>query len=633
MTPAVVADHALLVVAAVALVAAGLRTAARLDAGGLELALAALVFAASAVVVETLALGLVGGGGDGFALTVAALATWAVAWTLTRGHAPPAALAALHGRLRRAPLAATLGAGAFGGVVVGWSVFQLDHPFSGGDGLIYHPPIASAWVQNGRPGSVVEVLGGLPVANYPVTNEVVVAWAMAISRSWVVASVWSPVLFLAMLAGAWLALRELAVAVGVRALAVGAVAVLPLVVFGLGGPTTDIAATAWLAVAAGLAAASRRVPGLVLPAILAAALCLGTKTTPALLLAALAVLCAGPLRAAAAAQQRRLAAAVAVAVMIGGVWPLRNLLVHGSPLWPLVAAPWGDPVPAGLVPFKVSFLEHPRMLVGTHYQGYLDVIAGGLVLIAGGLALPLVGRKRAALAAAAAAAAALLAWGLAPYTGILTDDFAVGATRYLLPALAACALALALCARGGGRRRTRAVSALLAASIAWSCWRTAALGFPYVPSLAVLVGAAAAGGLLAWIARRDLDFDPRLLAAGAAIACVLGLALAADGYVGRHALTGLPDGPLLRAALPGLVNGSGAISSAPGTVVMLRGDQLEHSLSLIAPDETCAGLERRLRAGPVLLESDPPSPLYSRLTACLAGRAPVRARGYYDVYY
>ncbi len=632
MTPPVLAGHALLVVAAVALAAGGLRVAARLGAGGLERVLSAFTFATAAAVVEALALGLAGAGGDRVVLTLAAVASWAAVRRLTPRPAVPAGVE-LIGWLRRMPAAAAVGVGAAAGVVTGWIVHQLRHPFIGGDGLIYHLPIASAWVQNGRPGSVVGVLDGLPVANYPVTNEVVVAWALAISRSWVIASIWSPLLLAALAAGAWLAVRELAVPREVAALAVAAVCVLPLAVFGLGGPTTDIAATAWLVVAAGLGTASRRTPALVYPAIVAAALCLGTKTTPALLIVGLAVLCGRPLREVARAEPGRVAAVVGLGVAIGGLWPLRNLIVHGSPLWPLVAMPWGDPVPAGLVPFEVSFLDHPRKLVGAHYQGYLDVLGGGIVLAAGAVGLPLLRRSRAALAAGAAAGAALLAWGAAPYTGILTDDFAVGATRYLLPALAACALAVALAARGATAGLRRLVVALLGVSIVWSCWRTAALGYPYVPSVALLLASSGVGGLAVVAVRRGVGPSRRLVAGVVAIAGAVGLAAAADGYVARHAETGLADGPLLRAQLPGLVNGSRLISSAPGTVVMLRGDGLEHGLSVIGPGETCVDLHARLQKGPVILESEPPSALYVRLSRCLAGVAGQAAHGYYDVYY
>ncbi len=637
MTPSVVADQALLVLATLALAAAGLRLAWGLGARGVERALCAITLAAAAAGVEALALGLVGLGGDGVALTLAALATWTAVRAAARGPAT-GALVELLGWVRRAAPGTAVGVGAAAGVVVGWIAFQLRHPFIGGDGLIYHLPIASAWVQNGRPGSVVAVLDGLAVGNYPVTNEVLVAWGLGISRSWVVASIWSPILLAALVAGGWLALRELGVPAREGVLGTAAVAVLPLAVFGLGGPTTDLAATAWLAVCAGLAVAARRTPGLVYPAVLAAALCLGTKTTPALLVLALARVCAGPLRRAAAEHRGRLVAVLGLGVAIGGVWPLRNLVVHGSPLWPLVAAPWGDRLPAGLVPFQSSFLDHPRHLVGAHYEGYLNALAGGVVLMAGAIVLPLVRRSRVAAAAGAAAAAALLAWGAAPYTGIVSDDFAVGATRYLLPALGACAVAVALSARGAGPGLRRAVTVVFGAAIVWSCWRTAALGFPYTPS-ALLLGVAAGAGALAAatvssskVARRGLGQDRRLLAGALGVACVLGLSVAADGYVGRHALTGLPDGALLRAGVPDLANGTRPIATAPGTVVMLRGDRLEHKLSVIGPGETCTALRSRLREGPVVLQSDPPSPLYTRLTACLAGVAARRSDGPYDVY-
>ncbi|MCA1657573.1 MAG: hypothetical protein LC713_07705, partial [Actinobacteria bacterium] len=217
----------------------------------------------------------------------------------------------------------------------------------------------------------------------------------------------------------------------------------------------------------------------------------------------------------------------------------------------------------------------------------------------------------------------------APYTGIAADDFAVGATRYLLPALGACALAIGLAARGAGPRLRAAVAGTLAVAIAWSCWRTVALGYPYVPSVGLLAGTAAAGtaGTLA------VRHAPRLAGCALALACAAGLAVAADGYVARHAGTGLPDGTLLRAArLPGLTHGSRPIATAPGTIVMLRGDHFEHDLSVIGAGETCPELRRRLRAGLVVLEADPPSALSSRLSACLRAVAP-RLRGPYDVYY
>src|SRR5205823_1923305 len=61
---------------------------------------------------------------------------------------------------------------------------------------------------------------------------------------------------------------------------------------------------------------------------------------------------------------RRLAVALALAAALGcaagGLWYLRNLLAHGSPLWPFLAAPWGDSVPPLFARVNHSLLERPR---------------------------------------------------------------------------------------------------------------------------------------------------------------------------------------------------------------------------------------------------------------------------------
>ncbi|HEU0317633.1 MAG TPA: hypothetical protein VFR49_09915, partial [Solirubrobacteraceae bacterium] len=509
MSAGLIADQALLVAAVCALAAAGMRLASAAAPDGLERALASFAFAAAGAVLEALGLGLVGLGGDTTALTVAALATYAAARALLpRPAVSPAA--ELLAWVRGAAPGAVAGVGAAAGIVAAWIAWQVRHPLIGPDALTYHLPIASAWVQNGRPGSVVQVLDGLPFGNYPLTNETIVAWALAISRSWVVASIWSPVLFTAVAAGGWVALRELGVGPTVRAAAVVAVGVPPLMVGQLGAPYTDIAALAWLCVAAALATAARRRPGLIYPAVLAAALCVGTKTTPAVLIVVLAVVARRPVRA---ARAHLLLPTLGVAVVVGGVWSVRNLIDHGSPLWPLVSAPWGDPVPAAFRALGASFLADPRHLIGAYWREYLAVLGGAAVLIGSGLAVPLVRRSRAALAAAAAAALALLAWGVAPYTGLETYG-AVGAianTRYLLPAIAACALAVAVCSRGAGPVTRFLVLGSLGASIAYSVVKTAAFG-PLRPSLGTLVVAAAAGAVVAeLVRRRPVGVDRRLV--------------------------------------------------------------------------------------------------------------------------
>jgi hypothetical protein len=505
-----------------------------------------------------------------------------------------------------------------------WIAWQLRHPLIGPDALTYHLPIATAWVQNGRPGSVVGVMNGEPFGNYPLTNEVLVAWALGISRSWAWVSVWSPVLLVGVGLGAWVALRELGVAPLERGLAVVALAVPPLMIGQLGAPYTDIAALAWLALAAGLATASRRRPGLIYPAVLAAALCVGTKTTPAVLILALAAVAWVPLRA---ASRRWLVTALGVGIVIGGVWSVRNLIDHGSPLWPLLSAPWGTPIPSAFRPLQGRFLEHPRHLVGAYWRDYLAVLGGSAVLIGSGIVLPLVRRSRAALFSAMAAGVALLAWGVAPYTGVLQFG-AVGAIanlRYLLPAIAACTVALCVSSIGASRALRLAVRAALVASIAYSVVRTAAFG-PLRPSLATLaVAAAAAAAVATFAARRRPRVDARLVVGALGLAGAVGLAAGGHGYVARFVSADAPPNRSLY-ELPAIAGATGPIASAPGEFVLLRGDRLQHPLALIGAGESCGSVRARLHRGPVVLATGS-----SRL-ACLRGIGPAASDPYEVVF-
>jgi hypothetical protein len=258
--------------------------------------------------------------------------------------------------------------------------------------------------------------------------------------------------------------------------------------------------------------------------------------------------------------------------------------------------------------------------------------------------MPLVRRSRAALSAATAAALALLAWGIAPYTGL--DAYgAVGAianTRYLLPAIAACTLALAVSARGAGRAARAAVVACLLASIGYSVVRTAAFG-PLRPALATLAVAAGAGALAAALARavpverrlgaaalaRAVPVERRLGAAALGVAAVAGLAVGARGYLGRYlAADNPPDRALY--GVPALTRDGAPIASSPGVFVLLRGERLEHPLALIGDGESCAAVRARLARGPIVLGRA--GAAHARLAGCLAGTAPVARDAYTEVY-
>jgi hypothetical protein len=217
-------------------------------------------------------------------------------------------------------------------------------------------------VGNGSLGAVEPIVPNLPVGNYPLTNEVLLAWGAGIGRSFVFVSLWSPVMAALLTVAAWAGLRSLRIPVGVAALVVGLLCAVPVLThYQENGASTDLPALSWLVSAASLALASVRRPGLLAPALVAAGLAVGTKTTTL----PLAVLIFGLGGFASRTELRRLvgplALAGAAAIAIGGYWYLRNLVDHGSPLWPFVRTPWGDPLPPAIGPERgvnASFLEH-----------------------------------------------------------------------------------------------------------------------------------------------------------------------------------------------------------------------------------------------------------------------------------
>src|SRR3954470_15798194 len=205
-----VLHHALLGVSVAALGAAGLRAASPLAPGGLARGLVAATFASAAAVAEALLLGLFALGGSTAALVVAAVATWVVARLLLPEPRVRVAeeLSAWWGErsgAERVVLGAVVGAGA------AWAAWQLRYPALGFDTVVYHLPEIVLWLQHGTPGSIQELIPDQPVGNYPLTAEVMVAWGMGISRSFVP---------LILLPWAWIALTAAAGWAGLRALRV-----------------------------------------------------------------------------------------------------------------------------------------------------------------------------------------------------------------------------------------------------------------------------------------------------------------------------------------------------------------------------------------------------------------------------
>ncbi len=406
--------HVLLLLAVAALAAAAWRAASALGLEKLERLIAAVVFAAALAVLEALGLGLLSLGGNPYALMGAAGLTWLA----SRGLAPrgPSLASELSDWLRDAATPLLIAVGAAGGVLLMWAAWKLPRPDVGLDGLYYHLPEIVTWVQEGAPGSVEQIHPWLEVGSYPIAHEVLVAWGVAISQS----LVWQGILTLGLLpaaiASAWIGLRELAVPVSLRWLAIAAVFSLPILAHQIDGPAADVPALIWLVCAAGLGVAARHRHVLLSPALVAAGLTIGTKTT-VLPLATLLVI-------ALVVQHRRhlcdrgwlLGSSAAAAAVVGATWYLRDLIDHGSPFWPFAASPWGDPVPELLDSFTSLFADPGAALEG-NIVGYMDSLAGGWLLLAAAVLAPLWSRRRAVVVGALLTLGSVLLWSLAPTTG------------------------------------------------------------------------------------------------------------------------------------------------------------------------------------------------------------------------
>jgi hypothetical protein len=601
------AHQAALVLAVAAVGSASLRAAAALGARGLELAVAAPPIGAAAAGIWALALGLAGLGGSPVALLAGALATAAIAWRAWPASGAGAALTAtwagLEGR-QRVAIGAVTGAG------LAWASWVLAHPSLAIDPLTYHMPESIRWVQHGHPGRVEILQYEFPHGNYPVTNELLVAWLTGLGHTHVPGLVWTAATaLLAALAGL-LGLRRLGAGAGISSTAIAAVLLTPIACTQLIGPHTDLPALAWLWTAGALVAAAERRPALIAPAVVAAGLSVGTKTTSAPLIALLLGWAAWRHRAALRPLAPVLGAGVAAAIAVGGVWYIRNLVTHGSPLWPFVAAPWGDPVPRFLARLDVSFLDRPAETLRRNGHAYLDAVAGGWVVLALGLLAPLLRPRRPVLIAAGVTVLAAITWMNAPVTGAADDpvlDVSATTVRYLLPTLSAAAVAVVLAAQAVPRARPAIALGLLLAC-AWSVHETHRLPLLGMPSTVTLLAGAVLGAAAPWaLGDRVLRIRPPL-AVAAGVLAVAGLAFANHDFASRQAEAGwLRSARMVAwaAGQPAFTDGSQPIAFAPEMVSTLAGDRLQHPIELIGQEESCAAIRRRLERGWVVLGTFP----------------------------
>lgn len=633
----ILGQHALLAAAVAALAAAGWRLGGRFTTDPLERVLVAATAGTCAAVVEALLLGRVGAGGSSVALLAAAVATYVGARLLVGAVAGPAWWAELSRNER-------IGVGAAAGTLAALAVWHLQHPLLGIDATTYHLPEAVGWIQQGNTGATPLVNVEFQTGSFPLTHETLLAWSMGLSQSFVPATLWM-IASLALLAlSLGVGLRRLGCATGVTLLAVAAVLAEPVLAEHLGKPKNDLPAVAWLAACCALCAcavpwggrAAR--PRLLGPALAAAGLAVGAKTTTApmvvIALGASLWTCRGALRPARVA----LAGGLVAATAVGGLWYFRNLIAHGSPLWPFGDMLGGDPIPIYLERIETSFMEQPRAsLADGRARIYVESVAGGVVLIAGGIAaLAAARRSRLVAGVGAAAVVGVLAWMSAPYTGRATDpllDVSLTAVRYLVPVVMAGAVALALWGRW-----SRAAIALLAIALVWNLGRTVSVGFPDVPGAHVLMLGALAGSAAALAAGVG---GPRLKAAGAAaLLATIGLsAYSAGGWLGRVAETnGTAAAPLQAwfAAQPGYSDDRAPVAFVTQVIGPLAGDRLRHPIELIPGDESCAATRARLTRGWVVMRDAPPeirallAPV--RAPDCLRDVTPVAQPGDWLVY-
>jgi hypothetical protein len=621
--------HVLLALSVAALASAGLRTASLVAPRGLERAVAGATFAAAFAGLEAMGLGLVDLGGSWVALGLAAAATWAAA--LLALPAPALSVGAeLSAWWREAPPATRIAVGAVGGAGLAWAVWLVRHPALGFDSVQYHIPEAVTWVRDGNPGAPISgILSG--VTNLPLMSEVLLAWQVGIARSLVPVSLWAPATMLLLASSGWLGLRTIGVGRAATATAVAALCATPIVThYQMNGAYNDLPALAWLVAAAALTAGSRRNTLLLVPALLAGGLAAGTKTTVLPMTVFLLALGLWWSRDRLHAVARPLAFAAAPALVLGGLWYVRDFVRHGSPFWPDVGTPWGDPVPYE----APSFLDRPRETLDRFLDDYVDVFAGGIVLFVGALLAPFVAGRRAVWVAGATTAVSLLLWLNAPATGAAESGSVVGTLstlRYILPAVAAAITTLALTTRTGGP--VGAVAGLvLAVALVINVVQTRDLGFPSVPSVFTpLAGAALGAGAVLAVSALPPPPLPRLAAcvAGLALLVLAGAALAAGapGFLERHAKanahTVYPYAAMIGwlAAQPDYRNRGDPVAMVPipnGSVV---GDRLEHRLEFIPLHEPCARVRARLRRQWLLINY---LGIIRRFTAarCLAGVRP-----------
>lgn len=616
--PQAISGMALLLVNLTLLWSAGTRAVSPVIAGGPERTLATMAVVASVAVISALTLGVFGLGSHPLALTAYSGVVAGGAW-LVLPRPPLMPGAELAGWWSRLGLWSKLGIGLIAGIGSAWAGWVLAEPGLDIDTTLYHLPEIAIWIAQGKPGAVVETNVTFPVGAYPITHEVLLAWAGGISRNVGVLLVAGPATMGLLVAALATILRAMAVRAGVAALALAVIITLPFVFDASVRISTDLAAVAWLAVAVAVGLrgiAPEGSPGAIVFAIIAFGLAIGTKTTIGLVGAVLV----GAILWRAHQSQRCLdpraaLAGAAVAVGAGGVWYVRNLVLHGSPLWPFVSLPWGDPRPDSLAFAEESFLANPLTTLEGRTDLYLELLGPTPLLLVAAFLLALVARERITYLLAATVGLGAITWMASPFTGVGEDGsgaiFAFSSIRYLMAVTVVGVVTLAILA--GGRSPALARTAL-GTLIAGALWGAIELypGRDAVPelealALGALVGMLVASGLVG--VERRFPGGPVGAAAGAAALAVAALGLAAypDRFFARYAeaepiSSAAQDSRRLFAGVSGwlaaretFADGEDPVYFYPATIGPLAGGGFEHELILVEPGPACAEVSSQLR--------------------------------------
>jgi hypothetical protein len=610
------------------------RVAARWTGGGWARVATGSALLGTLALLVPLACGVSGLGASPLALAGVSLTVALVAGLMAGAPGDSAAAEAAR-RLAAAGPGARAAAAALAAGALAVLVQALVQPEVRTDG--YHLAEIVRWLHAGTPGSAELVVQEWPAGEYPLANELALTWGIGIARAFSFAALWS-VAAAALLAGSVTALLRLrGLSWPLAGLGAAAVALAVFTVGALEGIATDLPSMAWLACGASLLAAPDprdRHPG---PALLALALATGTKTTAGLPGLVLLLALGWPAR-------RRLsagdAAAAVAAAVVALTWPVRNLVEHGSPLWPFSSLGVGDPVPYILSELQTSFLDDPAGSLRMYYDFSTGDLATALLLLGGALLVAGLDRTRAVVFPAAMALVTMAVWATSPITGPPPESVgpvAQASIRYGLPALGVAAVAVALATRAGSRARLPAIVTLVlcCAGCLYLLPERAFTGpgGAWAPLLAAGLAAVAAATL-------GLRVPPRA-AAALALVPLAAVAIAVAAGTERYMHPEVGEGARVSRALawlqeqPAYREGDDPVVATWRPDGRLAGPRLEHPIVLLPTSATCAQVRRSTRRAWLVVTRDRVLRAAARPAPgerCMAGRRPDYRDAFHAVY-